>query len=50
VSPGTLVAGDQLSKVGGRARKRCAAQISEPRLDLGIGEARIDLLLSLSTI
>src|SRR5262249_36836574 len=28
--------GDELSKVGGRADKRCASEISQPRLDFGI--------------
>ena len=39
--------GDELSEVGGRARKHRAAQIGEPRLHLGIGEAGIDLLVEL---
>src|ERR1035438_8936790 len=39
--------GDQLSKVGGRARKCRAAQVGKPRFHLGIGEARIDLLVEL---
>ena len=48
--PGPLLrfVGDEPSEVGGRTRKRCAAQISEPRLDLGIGEARIDLFVELA--
>jgi hypothetical protein len=47
--PGPLLrlVGDEPSEVGGRTRKRCAAQISEPRLDLGIGEPRIDLFVEL---
>jgi hypothetical protein len=39
--------GDELAKVRGRARKRCAPQIGHPRLQLGIGEARIDLIVQL---
>src|SRR5262249_21913542 len=39
--------GDQRSKVGGRARKRRAAQVEQPGPQLGIGEARIDLLVEL---
>src|SRR5215831_18385489 len=34
--------GDELAEVGGRTDERCATQIGEPRLDRGIGEARID--------
>src|SRR5215468_10671145 len=37
--------GDELAKVGGRARKRRAAEIGEPRLHRGIGESHIDLLV-----
>src|SRR5262249_55950820 len=33
---------DELAEVGGRTDERRAAQICEPRLDRGIGEARID--------
>ena len=39
--------GDELAEVGGRARKHRAAHVGDPRLDLGIGEARIDLLVEL---
>ena len=39
--------GDELAEVGGRARKRRAAEVGEPRLDLGIGEAGVDLLVEL---
>ena len=35
--------GDELAEVGRRDRKHGAAQFDEPRLDLGIGEARVDL-------
>src|SRR5262249_39931713 len=38
---------DQLSKVGGRALQRDPAKISKPRAQLGIGKARIDLLVEL---
>src|SRR6516162_1165039 len=38
---------DELSKVGGRADKRCASEVSQPRLDFGIGEACVDLLVEL---
>src|SRR5262249_41594813 len=38
---------DELCEVGRLARKRGAAQLGEPRLDLGIGEARIDFLVKL---
>src|SRR5262249_44724740 len=39
------VLGDELTKIGRRARKRRAAQVGKPRLDLGVGEACIDLLV-----
>src|SRR5262245_50079965 len=37
--------GDQRTKVGGRARKRRAAEVSEPRFDRGIGQAGVDVLV-----
>src|SRR5262249_22362156 len=43
--PGFL--GDELAEVGRRADKRCASEVSEPRLDFGIGEGRVDLLVEL---
>ena len=42
--------GDQLPEVGGRARKHRRAKVGEPRLDLGIGEAALISLFSLSMI
>src|ERR1700694_1653135 len=39
--------GDELSEVGGRARKRGAAQVGKARLDTSIGEASIDLPVEL---
>src|SRR5258707_1513074 len=36
---------NELSEVGGRACKRCGAQICEPRLHFWIGEGGIDLLV-----
>src|SRR5262249_22513089 len=39
--------GYELAKVGGRADKWCASEVSQPRLDFGIGEARVDLLVEL---
>src|SRR5262249_18286128 len=36
---------DELSEVSGRERKRRAGQFGEPRLQLGIGKARIDLFV-----
>jgi hypothetical protein len=39
--------GDELSEVGGRPRKHRAAQLCEPRFDLGIGETRVDCLIEL---
>src|SRR5215831_13319601 len=40
--------GDKLTEVAGRARKDAAAEVGKPRLDLGIGEASVDLLFSFS--
>ena len=42
--------GDELSERGGRAAKRRDAQVGKAGLHLGIGKARIDLLLSFSMI
>src|SRR3954468_11696280 len=39
--------GDELSEIGGRAAKHGAAQIGEPRLDLGVRESRVDLFVEL---
>src|SRR5262249_53001921 len=39
--------GDQLAEVCGRDDKRRASKVGKPRLDLGIGEARVDLLVEL---
>jgi hypothetical protein len=36
---------DEVPEVCGRARNRNAAQIREPHLHLGIGEARVNLLV-----
>src|SRR5262249_61250087 len=36
---------DEFAEVGGRADERCASEVSQPSLDLGIGEARVDLLV-----
>jgi hypothetical protein len=35
--------GDKLGEIGGRARQHGRAEIGEPRLEVGIGKARIDL-------
>ncbi len=40
--------GDELSKVGGRARQHCTAQKGKMRLELGIGESGVDLLVEFS--
>src|SRR5262249_11112138 len=37
--------GDELTEAAGRARKDAAAEVGKPRLDLGIGEASVDLLV-----
>src|SRR5215467_15346108 len=39
--------GDELAKIGGRARKHRAAQVSKPRFEPGIGKASVDLLVEL---
>jgi len=39
--------GDKLTEVGGRAWKHCATKVGKPRLDFGIGEARVDLRVEL---
>jgi hypothetical protein len=38
---------NELAELGWRAGKRRAAQVSKPRLDFGIGERRVDLLVQL---
>ena len=38
---------DELAKVGGRPRKRRAAEVSKPRFYLGVSEGRVDLLVEL---
>src|ERR1700704_2726476 len=38
---------NQLAEVGGRARKHRAAKVGKPRLQLGIGEPRVDRLAEL---
>src|SRR2546430_1326686 len=38
---------DQLPEVSGPTRKHRAAEVSEPRFHVGIGESRIDLLVEL---
>src|SRR5262249_27573557 len=35
--------GDEFTEVGGREREHVATQVGKPRLDLGVGEAGIDL-------
>src|SRR5262245_10449865 len=42
--------GDELAEIGGRADKRRASKVGKPRLYLGIGEAALISLLSLSMI
>src|SRR5262249_20816181 len=37
--------GDEVAKVGGRARNHCTAEIGNPRLDFGISKAGVDLLV-----
>jgi hypothetical protein len=47
--PGPLLGfvGDQFFKIGGREREYVATQVGKPRLDLGVGEPGIDLLVEL---
>src|SRR5262245_65896347 len=37
--------GDELAEIGGRADERRAAEFGEPRLDLGMREAGVDLMV-----
>src|SRR4029077_1297620 len=39
--------GDELAEVGRGQRKHSAAQVGDPSLHLGIGKARVDLLVEL---
>jgi hypothetical protein len=39
--------GDEFAKLGRRACNRRAPQVGEPRLDLGVGDARVDFLVEL---
>src|SRR4029450_6689557 len=41
------IVGDELAEVGGRAGQHGTAQISEPGLDFGISQARIDLFVEI---
>src|SRR5262245_38957090 len=47
LAPFLRFVGDELAKVGGREREHVATQVGKPRLHLGIGEGRIDLLVEL---
>ena len=47
VAPLLRFVGDELAEVGGRTDERCATQIGEPRLHLGIGESGVDLVVEL---
>src|SRR5215475_3197979 len=47
VAPLLRFVGDELAKVGGREREHGAAEGGKPRLDIGIGEASVDLLVEL---
>src|SRR5262249_1759468 len=47
VAPFLGFVGNELAKIGGRARKHRAAQVGKPRPELGIGKASIDLLVEL---
>src|SRR5262249_2700252 len=38
---------DEVTELGRRARKRCATQVCQPRLELGIAKHRVDLLVEL---
>src|SRR5262245_55216865 len=41
------VVGDELTEIGGRADKRCASEVSQPRPDFGIGEAGVNCFIEL---
>jgi len=45
LAPFLGLVGDELAKVGRREREHDATQVGKPRLDLGVGEASIDLFI-----
>src|SRR5215510_4618638 len=45
IAPLLRLLGDQLAEVSGRTRKHRAAEVSEPRFQVGIGEATVDILV-----
>jgi hypothetical protein len=47
VAPRLRFLGDELTKIGRRARKHRAAQVGKPRFRLGVGEYLIDLPVEL---
>src|SRR4029453_11981558 len=47
IAPLLLFVRDVLSEVRGREHEHVATQVGKPRLDLGIGEASVDLLVEL---
>jgi hypothetical protein len=47
LSPLVRFVSDELAEVGGRAWKCGGAPLGKPRLDFGIGEARVDLRVEL---
>ena len=47
IGPFLNTCGDEVAEIGGAHRHRDATKVGKPRLDFGIGEARIDLLVEL---
>src|SRR5205085_12701047 len=47
LAPFLSFVGDELTEIGRQARKRGASQVGKPRLDLGVGEGRVDLPVEL---
>src|SRR5262252_7095530 len=47
LAPLFAVVSDELAEIGGRANERRAAELGEPRLDFGIGEAGVNGLIEL---
>src|SRR5271156_263037 len=47
LAPLVGVIDDEFAEIGGRARKRCAADVGKPRPELGVGKHRVDLFVEL---
>src|SRR5215472_3373591 len=47
VAPFLRFVGDELAELAGREREHVATEIGKPRLQLGVGQGRIDFLIEL---